>query len=164
MVRPMLSICCSAQNKGDCVHDTFLVAHISACRQPATIIPMRYTLTAEALDPESRYCPYGVEIQPPLSRIAISGLCQALMHRPPAQEEYPTIPSAIEAYVTRNDREGTVLFIQPNPDLGWHNENLRDIQQHAFYVAQDIQYLIDPTSQHEIEIYPPDPNGWNQQV
>ena len=89
------------------------------------------------------YPRYAVEIQPPLSDIAAQGLCKALTtpRHPNADELMSPGGFAYEAFITRQDKEGTVLYVLPNrkPEDGHE-------------VGAYIKTWLDPASLHELHI------------
>jgi hypothetical protein len=102
---------------------------------------MKYSIEVADLT-DADYPLLGVEIRPPLGELAAQGLCRALMQQPdPEETSYDA--SVENAYVTRNDAEGTALFI------AWRYPRAYDTE---YAVGLRIQAIIDPCFKHEVEI------------
>lgn len=109
---------------------------------------MRYVISVEQLFPDADFSPFGVEIQPPLSEVAANGLCKALAYKV-SENESNSSPLVQQAFVTRNDSEGTALFVQAYD----HVHDMVGTSKER-YLGVKIQNFIDPTHKHEIEISP----------
>lgn len=99
--------------------------------------------------PERSASFFGVEISPRLVDIAAEGLCRALTTEIPEQQEADYRPSVTIALVTRNDSEGTALFIQTNDHDHGRTDTLKE------FVGVLIADLMDPSGAHEISV------GWS---
>jgi hypothetical protein len=104
---------------------------------------MKYSIEVTNIEEDADYPFFGVEIRPPLGELAAKGLCKALTQRP-IPEETNNEQFVTDAYVTRNDTEGTALFIAWNQPKKYDTENT--------IIGLKIQSIIDPCSRHEVTI------------
>ena len=99
---------------------------------------MRYEIVSKCVpDVEVGFGVMGLEIRPPLSELAIQGLCQELT------TEVQGDPYAISVSVTRNDAEGTALI--------YRQAKLKDGSfAEPYDVMCVVKNFIDPCRLYEI--------------
>jgi hypothetical protein len=97
-----------------------------------------FVTTHEATD---RATIYGIEVQPPLSELAASGLCKAMTYGHPNSVS----PLAECAEVTRSDEFGTALFAVLNQEHARQSEEV---------FGDSVAAMINPAKQHIVEVHP----------